>query len=78
MIQADPIIAEAIDDYLSKASSNRIVSIAKAVEILRATLPDCNLDDAGLAEVIAAQAIKRNCNVSFDHERQRGSFHRLR
>ena len=65
-LQDDTNMAEAIDNYLSQGSPERIISIADAIGELRAMLPNCPLDDVRLSELIAALAIQRNRNVSFD------------
>lgn len=47
------------------SKGKRVVSIPDIVHSIRASLPACEHTDEELAELIAAIAVRRGCDVSF-------------
>jgi hypothetical protein len=50
----------------SRVRAGRPVSTTEAVLAIRTVLPDCELDDQELANLIAASAVKAGQPVAFD------------
>ncbi len=44
------------------------VSVAAAVQAIRAVLPDCDLDDGELADLVVIASIERKLSVAFDFD----------
>ena len=50
----------------SRVRAGRPVSTAEAVLVIRTVLPNCDLDDQELADMIATSAVKARQPVAFD------------
>lgn len=60
-------VVHAINQYVnSRKTADRPISTQDALRALRAALPNCELTDRELADMVAAAAIERGRNVAFD------------
>ena len=65
-------IADAIADFLEGACPGEVLSLARAVDQIRGTIPRCDLSDVELAEVVAIRAMEMGfVSVMFDLSRTR-------
>ncbi len=56
-----------VDQYVeSRRDPEWPISTGYALRAIRTVLPNCNLSDRQLAEMVAASAISRGRNVAFD------------
>jgi len=54
------------DDYVSTRPKSRPVSISQALRAIRAVLPNCQLTDRQLEDLVARAAIKSGLTIHFD------------
>lgn len=60
-------VAFVVDQYVeSRRDPEWPISTGYALRAIRTVLPNCDLSDRQLAEMVAASAIRRGRNVAFD------------
>lgn len=60
-------VAYVVDQYVeSRRDPEWPISTGYALRAIRTVLPNCDLSDRQLAEMVAASAIRRGRNVAFD------------
>jgi hypothetical protein len=64
-------IEEVVDQYVSSRTASHPVSTSHALRAIRAALPSCTLSDRELTDQIAAVAVSRGRNVSFEGASER-------
>jgi hypothetical protein len=52
--------------YLDMHGKDGLVSTSDAVRAIRAILPNCDMGNRQLADIVAKAALKRGCAISFD------------
>lgn len=58
-------------EFVKSKSGFRLISTADGIRVLRAELPDCQLSDHELADLIAAAAFALGRNVAFEKDADR-------
>lgn len=60
-------VAEIVDLFVASRLSKHIVSTGDAIRSIRYLVPACEHTDRELADLVALCAMRRRCDVAFDH-----------
>lgn len=60
-------VAEIVDSFVSSGLSKHIISTGEAIRSIRYLVPRCEHTDRELADLVALYAMRRGCDVAFDH-----------
>lgn len=63
---AERALSQLVQHYVDTRRAIEPVSTRHALVALRTILPNCTLTDRELADLVAAAAIRRRLNISFD------------
>ncbi|TKT82645.1 hypothetical protein [Aquamicrobium sp. LC103] len=67
-------VAQVVEQYVASRKSRDLpVSTAHALRAIRTVLPNCDMSDRELTDLVAASAIKSGRTISFDGSPMRGA-----